>query len=75
MDKGAMIQRLARLFEEGRVVIPSRIPVELLRWRPPESDASLALRFALGDGFKPWCEMLGTGLRQLGESPGALQGS
>ena len=50
MDKGEVLERLARLFEEGRVVIPSRIPVELLRWRP-ESDASLALRFALAMGL------------------------
>lgn len=48
MSKAEMVERLARLFEEGRVVIPSRIPVEeLSRWRP-ESDASLSLRFAMG---------------------------
>lgn len=48
MSKQKWVEQLARLFEEGRVVIPSRMPVES-SWRP-ESDASLALRFALGSG-------------------------
>ncbi len=43
--KTEMIERAARLFEEGLVVIPSRMPVES-SWKP-ESDASLSLRFAL----------------------------
>ncbi len=46
MNKQKKIELLARLFEEGRVVLPSRMPVKP-SWRP-ESDASLALKFALG---------------------------
>lgn len=65
MDKGEMLERLARLFEEGRVVIPSRIPFELLRWRP-ESDASLALRFALAMGLSHGAECLVQGYEPRG---------
>ncbi len=43
MNKQERMEQLAHLFEEGRVVIPSRMPVEP-SWRP-ESDS---LKFALG---------------------------
>ena len=44
--KKEMIKRLAKLLEEGKVVIPSRFPVEEL-FSAPRSDAYLALKFAL----------------------------
>ena len=51
MGKQERMEQLARLFEEGRIVIPSRMPVKP-SWKP-ESDASLALRFALsGSGTR-----------------------
>ena len=45
--KEEMIERLKKLFEEGKIVIPSRFPIEELTSWKPESDASLALRYAL----------------------------
>jgi len=45
--KQEMIERLKMFFEEGTIVIPKRFPTEeLISWEP-ESDASLALRYAL----------------------------
>ena len=45
--KQEAIERLRGFIEEGRIVIPSRFPVEeLFSWKP-ESDASLSLRYAL----------------------------
>jgi len=43
---------MEQLFEEGRVVIPSRMPVEP-SWKR-ESDASLSLKFALGASNPPF---------------------
>ena len=48
MDKKQeMIERLKGFIEEGKIVIPSRLPIEELGSWVPESDASLSLRYAL----------------------------
>ena len=48
MDKKQeVIERLRGFIEEGKIVIPSRFPIEDLDSWVPESDASLALRHAL----------------------------
>ncbi len=48
MNKKEAIERLKKLLEEGRVVIPTRFPLEDVSWTP-ESDASRALKYALGE--------------------------
>ena len=53
MNKKESLERLKRLLEEGRVVIPTRFPLEELTSWTPESDASLALKYMLASKNGP----------------------
>lgn len=49
--KKQMIERLKKLFEEGKIVFPSRLPI-IPEWKPMD-DASHALRCAITGRLNP----------------------
>ena len=53
--KQEMIARLKVMFEEGKIVLPKRFPIEELKSWTPESDASLSLRYAI-ESYRTSCQ-------------------